>query len=132
MENIKKRTEHYAVPRFISIISKRLNMKFQPNRGSSFYKRPSEDKRFCIQKDWNSPFGTLRLSDHWDYINSNRENVYRTDVDLTKKVWALCINTGNRPESWKVLEIFKEGEKINIIRNIDFKKIQLEIDEILK
>jgi len=132
MKSIKKRAEHYSVPRFISIISKRLNMKFQPNRGSSFYKRPSIDKRYSNQEDWDSPFGTLRLSDHWDYVNSNNENVYRTDVDLPKKVWVLCINTGDRPSPWKVLEIFQEGEKINIIRNIDFKKIQRETDKILK
>ena len=131
METINKRKKRLAVPRFISIISKRLNMKSQPNRGSSIYLKLSKNKIINGQEDLECPMGTLRLSDHWDYENSRCKNVFRTDITLSKGVWALCINTCEPIKPWKVLEVFKIGKNINIIKNINFQKIQLEIDKLL-
>jgi hypothetical protein len=106
-------------------------MIFQPNRGSSLYKRLAENKILPNQKEWNSPVGTLRLSDHWNYNNRRYDElVYRTSTEIPLRTWVLCINTNIKPNAWKVLEIF-ETKKSNVIRKINFKKIQSEIDSLL-
>ncbi len=127
----KKAVKRLQVPRYVVIIAKRLNMNFQPNRGSSFYKRPYKKRIPDYQKNWNSPVGTLRLSDHWGYENSKAESVYRTDAYIPKGQWALCINAKEPiSSSWKVLFIF-ETKKSNVIREVDFKKVEEEIKQSL-
>jgi hypothetical protein len=130
MEKIKKRVKRQRVPRYVAIIAKRLNMVFQPNRGSSFYKRPSIKKIIDDQKEWNSPLGTLRLSDHWNYENSRDDIAYKTNITILEDTWILCVNSGLKERPWKVLEIFNQ-KKGNVIRNINFRKIQSEVDQIL-
>lgn len=128
---INRTAKRLAIPRVIAIISLRLGMTFQPNRGSSFYKRPTREKVPVYQRSWDSPVGTLRLSDHWNYKNSNEELVYRTDNTVPKHKWVLCINTGIPPRAWKVLQIFKKDENNNMIMSIDFSKITDEINALL-
>lgn len=128
---INKKKERLQVPRYVAIIVTRLNMVFQPNRGSSFYKRPADDKILEGQKDWNSPVGTLRLSDHWGYENQYGDLVYITNIEIPKRVWVLCINTNIKSKPWKVLQIFQKEKGSNIIRKIDFIKIQDEINSLL-
>lgn len=128
---MKKREMLYHVPRYIAIISQRLNMWFQPNSGSSFYRRPSKTRVVEEQKSWNSPVGTLRLSDHWNYENYQGRRVYLTDVNLPEKTWALGINTGIIEAPWKILQIFKKESRKNIIRNVDFGLIKSEVKRLL-
>jgi hypothetical protein len=104
-------------------------MEFQPNRGSSLYKRPAKDKIIVGQQRWHSPVGTLRLSDHWNYENRNDELVYCTSIEVPPMTWVLCINTNTKPKAWKVINVFKtEG---NVIRLIDFELIQKEVNNLL-
>ena len=105
-------------------------MKFQPNQGSSLYKRPSKSKIAPEQEDWDSPIGTLRLSDHWNYRNQNSRDVYRTNLPIPSHSWALCINRGYIDTPWRVLQIFKSN-KGNMIREIDFEGIKKEINSLL-
>lgn len=126
MRNFKKKAKRQDVPRFIAIISTRLNMKFQPIKGSSFYKRPAKDRIIKGQEEWNSPVGTLRLSDHWNYFNQAEKLVGQTDIFVPPKMWALSVNTGRALKAWKVLKVFEC--KVNVIRDIDFISIQKEIE----
>lgn len=128
---INRKAKHFAVPRVIAIISLRLDMTFQPNKGSSFYKRPPKDKVPVFQRSWDSPVGTLRLSDHWNYRNSYEELVYRTNNTVPQNKWVLCVNTGIPPRAWKVLQIFRKDENNNVIMSIDFNKITDEINALL-
>lgn len=127
---MKKKTKRLQVPRYIAIIVTRLNMVFQPNKGSSFYKRPSKNKILPGQANWDSPVGTLRLSNHWNYENIHDELVYVTNTNVPRGKWVLSVNTGTKPKPWKVLQIF-EVKQGNVIRKIDFNPIQREINSLL-
>lgn len=101
-------------------------MKFQPNENSSMYKRPSKHKVFPGQKHWNSPVGTLRLSNHWNYVNRNGDKVFVTNQGVEQGQIALCVNTNMKPAAWKVIYVFS---KEDIKKPINFKEIQLAVDE---
>jgi len=130
METINERAQRQAIPRYISIIARRLNIKFQPKRRSSLYKRTPLKKILKGQEDWHSPVGTLRLSDHWNYVPYAKEKaVYLTDLsNFSWSAWVLCVNTGEKPNPWKVLAVFEKKIKNNVIYNIDFEKIKFEIN----
>ncbi len=117
----------------MAIIAKRLNMRFQPNHGSSLYKRPSRKKVIPEQVDWDSPIGTLRLSDHWNYENHYGDTVYKTDEIVPERTWVLAVNKGlnrgRRFNPWKVLQIFQKTGNVNLIRKINFKEIHNEVDK---
>lgn len=132
MKKIKRLQEQCFVPRYIIIIIIKLGIRFQPNLGSSFYKLPRKEKILKGQEYWDSPFGTLRLSDHWNYVNKNEKLVYVTDVKIPKYTWCLAINTGIQPSPWKVLNVFSIINNENVINNIDYKKIHKNIFQILQ
>jgi len=127
--NIKSRSKWLDVPRYVAIIARRLNMSKQPTKGSSFYKKPSKERQLAGQEDWDCPVGTLRFSNHWSiktigsiYKGINQA-VFQTDVDVPKRAWILCINTGKKPKPWKVLQVFLL-DGTNIIRSINFQEIE--------
>jgi len=129
METLNERAQRQAIPRYISIIARRLNIKFQPNHRSSLYKRTPVKKVIKGQEEWQSPVGTLRLSDHWNYVPLEREKiVYSTDKPIADYAWALCVNTGEKLNPWRVLAVFNKKIKNNVIYNIDFEKIKFEIN----
>ncbi|MES2023483.1 MAG: hypothetical protein V4439_02255 [Patescibacteria group bacterium] len=135
MRNIKKVRRELDVPRHVAIIATRLGIKFQPNSGSSMYKLPPKEKIIPGQEDWNCPFGTLRLSDHWGILkcscyeeqNSGECNcpiVFQTDVPVPTGSWVLAVNN----DGWKVVHIF-QLKKSNIIYSLDFNKIKFEVEK---
>lgn len=131
IKNINKiKTMQKKIPRYVWLIALRLQATFQPNTGSSLYKIPGKNRIPEEQKNWNSPIGTLRLSNHWNYENSREKKVYITDKEVPVGVWTLCINTGPKSDTpWKVLHIFRiDGS--NILQNIDFLSIEKEIRKI--
>jgi|GEM_PF-7056751 hypothetical protein len=131
MKKIKKVAKKFNVLRFVAIIATRLDMRLQPNRGSSFYRLPTRNKVPKEQRDWACPIGSLRLSDHWQYTNYNGLVVYKTDVEVPKYFWALAINLGPEYSTpWKVLQIFESTN--DSIRKIDFPNIQKEIKKVLE
>lgn len=130
--DIRQLEKQFVLPRYVAILVKRLNMEFQPNRKSSLYKRPTKNKILPGQEYWNCPVGTIRLSDHWNYTNSDEKLVFKTKIPVSKDTWVLCLNTGQKTQKpWKVLIQFKVKKGINIIRTIDFEKIQQEINSVL-
>lgn len=126
---IKERSQIYEIPRHISIISKNLGIHFQPNDGSSLYKIPY--KILAGQDHWDCPHGTLRLSDHWEYVNKNGDTVFVTDQEVPEYTWCIAVNTGKIPTPWKVLCILDLEKNKNIIKEIDFKNIHRNIFEVL-
>ena len=126
--SIKSETRELNVPRFVVIFIKKLNISFQPNRGSSFYKKPPRKKIKKGQKDWNSPIGTLRISDHWNYKDWGEHPIYQTDVPVSEYSWVLAINTGQTSCPWKVIYGIKKcGKGDNIIARINFKELKVQI-----
>jgi len=129
MKKIKKVAKRFNVLRFVAIIATRLDMRLQPNRGSSFYRLPTINKVPKEQRDWACPVG--RLSDHWQYTNYRGLVVYKTDVEVPKYFWALAINLGPEYSTpWKILQIFESTN--DSIRKIDFSNIQKEIKKVLE
>lgn len=126
-KNIKKFCKELQVPRHVAIIAARLGITFQPNSGSSMYKLPPEREIISGQEYWNSPFGTLRLSDHWGFAKDDGDSVvFKTDIPVPEKTWILAVNANG----WKVLHIF-QLHKGNIVRSLDLNKIKHEIEQAL-
>ena len=112
------------IPEYVRVIAFNLGLTFQPNKGSSFYKLPPKDQIPVHQRGWDTPIGTLRLSDHWNYINNYDESVYNTNVHIPEGKWALCINAGASP-AWRVLKIFYSN---STSMKIDFFRIKVIIE----
>ncbi len=110
------------IPENIRYVSKGLGMTYQPNKGSSFYKLPPKDKIPTYQRGWDTPIGTWRLSDHWNYVNNYGELVYNTDSRIPEGKWALCVNVGVSP-AWRVLKVFYSTNSV-----ISVSKIKEEIE----
>lgn len=115
----------FEVIRSIAILVCKLDMSFQPNFGSSFYRLPNKKKLIASQRSWKCPVGTLRLSDHWNYKNYKDEIVYRTDLSVSKKKWALAINYGpGYDKPWHIVQVFEKPKQ-----QIDFNLMQRMVKE---
>ncbi len=127
-------------PSFIGIIANQLQMNLHQNSGNSWYKIPkvSSGKR----SDWKFPFGTLRLSDHWNiWKNSGTANirgkvthggyqVFNTDQVLKDGQWALCLCM---PGAWKVISILELDlqKQKGIFKIVDHAEISVRIETLL-
>lgn len=113
------------VPRYIAITALKLNLVIQPNKGSSLYQRTPQKMVKKEQRDWNSPVGTIRLSNHWNYKNDDGKLVYRTNNKTKKGVWALGINSGDSKTPWKIILVLDDSriESINfgLLKNSIYK-----------
>ena len=121
MERVKSKAKRLRIPRKVAIIATKLGIRFQPNRGSSLYRLPGKKKIFSSQKNWMSPVGTLRVSDHWGYENSDGNIVYRSDIPVTG--WAIGINDGIGPNPWKIILKFDEMS----VSEFNYESIESEI-----
>lgn len=79
------------------------------------------------QKNWSCPVGSFRFSDHWAYRNWEGNSVYCTDIPVPSGVWAIAINTNQKPKAWRVIKTFpSEDVRQGLHRSIGEIKEQMQ------